>query len=126
MEYPFELVGKVTPYSGNGRKLGYPTANIACLTDSPEGVFVGYTNLEGKKRPSVIFIGAPETFNETNKRAESYILDFPDRDLYGLEIKLTIVKKLRDNRKFGSKEELIVQMQADEELARRYFTLLRP
>jgi riboflavin kinase/FMN adenylyltransferase len=118
----FSVIGIVKPYSGMGRKLGYPTANIECPAETEEGVFVGYTYLDGKKLSSIIFIGIPETFNETKKRAESYILDFDDKDLYGEEITLEVIKKLRDNRRFDSQQNLIAQMKEDERWAKDYFS----
>src|SRR5687767_13416790 len=115
------LVGVVKKYSGQGRRLGYPTANIEIPDETPEGLFLGRTELKGKKWPSIIFIGVPVTVGDTKKRAESYILDFPDHDLYGESIRLMIETKLRDNRKFDSVAELIKQMEADVVSAREYF-----
>ena len=115
------LAGEVKRFSGQGRKLGYPTANIEIPKTTPEGLFTGYTKLAGHNYPSIIFVGIPITMGETIKRAESWMLDFPDRDLYGEEIEITIVKKLRENQNFGSKEKLIAQMKKDEQIARKYF-----
>lgn len=115
------LKGVVTFFSGNGRKLGYPTANIEVSADVPEGIFAGLTNLRGKNRPSVIFIGAPVTFGNTIKRAEAYILDQEDRDLYGEPIEITVLSKLRDNKMYDSRESLLDQMKQDEAAARQYF-----
>ena len=115
------ISGVVTPYSGQGRKLGYPTANIPCPEDTPEGVFVGYTHLNGKKLPSFIFVGAPETIGETLKRAETHIFDFSDKDLYGETITIEVVKKLRNNQKFDSVDKLLEQMHLDETHARNFF-----
>lgn len=117
----FRLSGSIKPYSGMGRKLGYPTANIPCPGDTPEGVFIGYTHLDKQKLPSIIFVGAPEILGETIKRAESYILDFPDKDLYGKDITIEVIKKLRNNQKFESFDGLINQMRLDESQARIYF-----
>lgn len=114
--------GIVNKYSGRGRDLGYPTANIDVPADAEEGVFFGYTTIlpERSRRPSLIFIGVPETFGGTTKRLETHILDFSG-DLYGKEIELQILKKLRDNQKFESAEALIEQMKIDELAARKYF-----
>ena len=117
----FEVSGTVKPFVGNGRKFGYPTANIEIPVDTPEGLFVGYTELNGALLPSIIFIGAPVTLDDEIKRAETHILDFEDRDLYGEEITMSITKKLRDNHKYDSIEALIEQMKIDETIARDYF-----
>ena len=119
------VVGIVQKHKGNGRKFGYPTANIPVTPEHEEGVFTGWTYLEGKKLPSIVFIGAAETLGETNKRLESYILDFPDRDLYGEKIEVEILKKLRENKKFPSVANLITQMKRDEKDARLIFADLR-
>ncbi len=117
----YKLTGTVKKFSQEGRKLGYPTANIECEANAPEGVFVGYTKLINKRLPSIIFVGTPITLGETLKRAESHILDYEDKDLYGQSIQIEIERKLRDNEKFNSRVDLIKQMKQDEQLARKYF-----
>ena len=117
----FSLSGTVRPYRGDGRRLGYPTANIEIPNDTAEGTFVGWVTLRGQKHPATIFIGAPVTLNDPVKRAEAHILDFADEDLYGEEITMQVVHKLRDNFKFSSQAELIKHMQRDEQDARAYF-----
>lgn len=113
--------GVVRKYSGNGRTLGYPTANIKAPREVPDALYLGYTTAQGERLPSIIYVGAPETFHETIRRAESHILDFPDKDLYEEYITLEIVHKLRDNMKFPSGAALKTQMQQDEKDAREYF-----
>lgn len=70
--------------------------------------------------PALVFIGAAETFGEKDRKAEIYILDF-DEDIYGQEVEVEIIKKIRENQKFDSKEALVEQMKEDERLAREYF-----
>ena len=125
--------GIVVRNKRNGTKFGYPTANIAFEDKSADGLFVGYTRLlktsdekvedafAGQNLPSIIFIGAPETVDETQHRLESHILDFPLIDLYDSEIEVTVLDKLRDNKKFASVEALIRQMKQDEQDARTKF-----
>lgn len=120
-----KVSGVVKPHKGNGRKFGYPTANIAVDSGAEEGVFVGYTTLRGGRLPSIIFIGTAETLGETNKRLESYILDFPDEDLYDELIEVEVLDQLRDNQKFDSIDDLIEQMHQDERNARDYFANLK-
>ena len=120
------ISGIVKPHKGNGRKFGYPTANIECPSNLDEGVFVGFTSLNFSEvnyanKPSIIFVGFPETLNETNKRLETHIFDIKDEDLYGAEIEVVIVEKLRNNLKLDSMDELIEQMQQDEKDAREWF-----
>ena len=114
-----KIRGIVHKHKGNGRKFGYPTANIECPTDLEEGVFVGRTTLDGEPLPSFVFVGAAEPLGETNKRLESHIFDFEDRYLYGEEITVEILDKIRDNKIFDSVKELLEQMKRDETEARR-------
>jgi len=125
-EKPMVISGQSAPHKGNGRKFGYPTANIPCSPDLDEGVFVGFTTVKFSKlkydtKPSIIFIGNPTTLGETDKRLETHIFDIPDEDLYGAEFTVEIKEKLRDNQKFGSIDALVRQMHKDEEAARSYF-----
>ncbi len=117
----FTLSGVVKPFDGNGRKFGYPTANIEAKSDTPEGVFVGYVHLSGGRLPALIFVGAPITLNIETKRAEAHILDFEDRDLYGEKIAFEVESKLRDNAKFKNEQELLQQMKKDEIQGRNHF-----
>jgi|SRR3989338_4166198 len=116
----FTFGGSVKKYKGRGKKLGFPTANIEIPVDLPEGIFVGYTKHNKKKYPSLVFIGAPLTFKEIDKKAEVYILDFSD-EIYDEFLEVEVLKKLRDNKKFDSKEALVEQMKKDEEQARNFF-----
>lgn len=125
--------GIVVPNKRNGTKFGYPTANIAFEDKSVNGLFVGYTKLlstddekvreafGGRNLPSIIFIGAPETVNESEHRLESHILDFPLIDLYDSEVEVEILDNLRENEKFENVEKLILQMKIDEQNARAWF-----
>lgn len=126
--------GIVVPNKRNGTKFGYPTANIAFADKSADGLFAGFTKLlstedekvvdafGGKNLPSIIFIGMAETVNESRRKLESHILDFPLIDLYGSEIEVVVADKLRDSKKFDSVDELIEQMKQDEINARKWFT----
>lgn len=125
--------GIVKKHTRNGTKFGYPTANIEIADKSVDGLFVGYTSLidspdrniteifAGRRLPSIIFIGAPMTLGESWHRLESFILDFPLIDLYGVVIKVEVKDKLRSNRRFQSIAKLIDQMKRDEINAREYF-----
>ena len=116
----FSLTGTVKPNLGRGRELGYPTANIPPNESIEDGLYVGYASFDDVKQPALIFIGPAITFNETERKAEIYLLDFKG-DLYGKEIHVDVLQKQRDNIKFDSSEELIAQMQKDEEEAKKFF-----
>src|SRR3989339_2248429 len=97
----FTLSGIVQKHLRRGTKLGYPTANMKVYMNAPDGIFVGYVTLDSTRYQAIIFIGKPLTFDEYDKKAEVYILDF-ERDIYGTHIDVTVLEKLRDNQKFDS------------------------
>jgi len=113
------ITGKVIKGAGRGRDMGFPTANLDIENiEAEEGIWIGYAD----KKPALIFIGAAKTFGETQKRAEVYLLDF-DGDLYGQEIAVELIEKIRENNKFDNPGALIEQMKQDEITARKYFKL---
>lgn len=117
----FKLSGVTKPFKGNGRKLGYPTANIDVDANTPEGQFLGTVEFNGDTYNATIFVGVPVTMGDTIKRAEAHILDFEDRDLYSTDMTFYVEHRLRDNRFFDFEELLIKQMRQDETEARKYF-----
>lgn len=117
----FSLRGTVVSHDKNGRKLGYPTANIAAPDDAPSGVFAGTVIRNGKRLPAMLFVGEPVTLNKYTRRAEAHILDFPDQDLYEEELEFTFQKLLRPNQKFDSMDQLHEAMRRDEEETRSFF-----
>jgi riboflavin kinase/FMN adenylyltransferase len=120
---PTEISGIVTKYKGNGRKLGYPTANLNVATDLKDGVYFGYADLaDYKNQPALIFVGVPTTVGDTDHRIEVHLLDIDDRDYYGLEIKTRIEHFHRSNQKFASVDELLLVMKNDEAQARAWFS----
>lgn len=121
---PVELSGVVTHFQGNGRRLGYPTANIKVPTDLEDGVYFGFADLDSfENHPALIFIGVPVTMGDRDRRVEAYLLDIPDKDYYDLELCLTVQHFHRPNQTFDSMEELMEVMHDDEAIARRWFGL---
>ncbi|MCR4305778.1 MAG: riboflavin kinase [Candidatus Daviesbacteria bacterium] len=111
--------GKVRRHKQRGRKLGFPTANINLIKNVPEGIYISQAKIGSSIYSALTFIGKAKTFNEKSFQAETYILDFK-QDLYDKWISVKLLKKIRDNKKFNSAEELIGQMKKDEEVAREY------
>lgn len=120
----FSFSGIVRPHLGRGKTLGYPTANISISDDTQEGIFIGTVLHHSTAFPALVFIGKPLTFNEHDKKAEVYLLDFDD-DLYGKELRISVFKKIRENVKFESKDALVAQMKEDERQAREYFSTMK-
>ena len=114
------ISGIVTKGKQRGKELGFPTANILLPVAIDEGIYISHTIINNALFPSLTFIGASKTFNETKFQAETYILNF-DRDLYGEEIRIELIKKIRNNKKFSSSDELIEQMNRDKMEAEEYF-----
>lgn len=112
--------GKVRRHNQRGKKLGFPTANINLHKPIPDGIYISKTKLENRTYPSVTFIGMAKTFGEIRFHVETYILDF-NQNLYGKWITVELLKKIRENKKFNSADELIKQMREDEKIAREYF-----
>ncbi|HUC87024.1 MAG TPA: riboflavin kinase [Candidatus Saccharimonadales bacterium] len=116
------LSGTVTRFQGNGRQLGYPTANLITATPLSDGIYFGFANLaDYRLRPALIFIGTPTTVGDTKRRVEAHLLDIPDRDYYGGELVLDIRHYHRPSRTLSSRQALITLIQADEAAARRWF-----
>lgn len=112
--------GKVVKGASRGKDLGFPTANIAIHKKIEEGIYVAKVKINSKKYNALTFIGSAKTFGEKDYKAESFILDFSE-DLYGKIITVHLLKKIRDNKKFNSQEELVAQMQEDVAVARKFF-----
>jgi riboflavin kinase/FMN adenylyltransferase len=104
-----------------GRLLGFPTANVRLHKKIPEGIYVSEVVLASRKYMAATFIGSAKTFNETDYKAESYMLDF-DEDIYGKWIKVRLFKKIRGNEKFVSEALLIKKMEEDVLATRNFFS----
>jgi riboflavin kinase/FMN adenylyltransferase len=119
----YGFTGKVVHGAGRGRKIGMPTAN---LLPWPEivvpayGVYATITSLDDRRLPSVTSIGVRPTFAEEGLHeatVETHILDF-DEDLYGRDVRLEFVSRLREERRYEGVEALVAQMLRDVEDAR--------
>lgn len=112
----YSLGGKVVPGDGLGRQLGFPTANldVAGLALPPRGVYAAHAEVGGGRHRAVLNIGHRPTLQQPNPplRVEVHLLDFSG-DLYGKEIEVVFVEKLRDEKKFGSLAELREQIARD-------------
>ncbi len=120
MDLDHKIRGIVKQHMGRGTRLGFPTANLDIIRDVADGVYLALAEIEGKEYPSLAFSGTAKTFGDTEKLFEVYIFDW-EKDLYGHEIGVDLVKRIRDVKKFKDAKELIEQMQKDEEFARDFF-----
>ncbi len=121
---PFGVRGVVVKGDQRGRELGYPTANVPTdgLTAAPaDGVYAGRLRRldTGETFPAAISVGTNPTFDgERDRRVESYVLDRTDLDLYGVEVEVLFVERLRGMVVFDGVEALIEQMDDDVRRAR--------
>lgn len=117
-----KISGITERFVGNGRALGYPTANLSAQVALPDGVYFGYADMgEYVHHPALIFVGTPTTMGDTTRRVEAHLLDIPDKDYYDLRLELDVRYFHRSNLTFGSINELTVAMKADEAAARKWF-----
>lgn len=119
------LPGRVVAGAARGHKLGYPTANLRTpdkLLVPANGIYAVRVRLEGERLDGVASIGVRPTFETDGKRmVEVHIFDF-QRDIYGRQLTLEFVRRLRDERKFDDVSALIAQMNADAASARAILT----
>lgn len=111
----FSVEGTVVHGKKLGRKLGYPTANIFVAADKAvpaKGVYETLVELDGKLYKGATNVGTNPTVGDKTLRVESYVIDF-DEELYGKKIKISFIRKLRNEMKFDSLEKLIEQMGED-------------
>ena len=111
----FIYISKVVHGDRRGRKLGFPTANLEIENHRamlPNGAYAVNVSFNGKNYCGIANIGDNPTFNVNDRRLEVYINDFSG-NLYGQEITVSFLKKLRDEQKFSSADELINQLRQD-------------
>ena len=111
----FSLHGRVIAGDGRGAKLGFPTANIDIDPQHAipaDGIYVTRAYIDGKTYKSVTNIGTRPTFDGGSRTVEVYIIDFKG-NLYGQDLKIDILKRLRKEKRFASIEGLKKQMARD-------------
>jgi riboflavin kinase / FMN adenylyltransferase len=102
-----------------GRELGYPTANVPTrdMAAPRDGVYAGWLRRvdepAAEPLPAAISVGTNPTFDGTERRVESYVLDRDDLELYGVEVEVSFLRRLRGMERFESVEELLEQMADD-------------
>jgi riboflavin kinase / FMN adenylyltransferase len=113
---PAELEGTVVAGDARGGTLGFPTANLRLdpsLLVPAFGIYAGAA--EGHR--AAASIGTNPHYGGEERRVEAYLLDF-EGDLYGKRLVLQLWRRLRDERAFGSEEELVAQIARDVEETR--------
>jgi len=121
--YNFMLTGKVVRGKELGRKLNYPTANLsieeAYKLIPKNGVYIVQSFIDGKTYFGMMNIGTNPTVNGTKQSIETHFFD-ASFNLYEKKIQIELLKRIRDEKKFSSVEQLQEAMQQDEEFSREY------
>ena len=120
--YEYMLTGTVDKGKGLGRELGFPTANLGIRDDykliPAGGVYAVHSLIGGQLVFGMMNIGSNPTVDGTGQHIEIHFFD-TDQDLYGQTIRVHLIKRLRDERKFNSLEELKSQLERDRKHARK-------
>jgi len=112
---PFSLNGCVTSGVGRGLELGFPTANLDTALEQAlpaDGVYATWAYIDGKAYQSMTNVGKHPTFDGSQRTVEVYVLDYHS-DLYGRELKIDIMARLRSEERFDTVDELKKQITED-------------
>lgn len=125
--YPFLLHGSVVEGQQLGRKIQFPTANIEA--SDPDKIIPGYgvyavkVKINGELHQGMLNIGNRPTVNSNadHRSIEVHVFDF-DADIYGWSVEIMFFKKLRDERKFDSLDQLKNQLAKDKQATIAFFS----
>lgn len=127
--HSFPLSGRVVRGDQIGRELGYPTANLELSSKykliPPNGIYAVMVKHNHQFYKGMLNIGMRPTFEfeDPERKIEVNLLDFKG-DLYGQYLQLDLIKRIRDEKKFDSKAELIEEIKKDEVKIRNYLRKL--
>ena len=114
--YRYTLCGTVIHGLQNGRKMGFPTANLGPYCEfmqiPADGVYAAIATVDSETWPAMVNIGDRPTFEGKARTIEAHLLGF-DRDIYFHELTLRFVDFMRPERRFASPQELAAQLEAD-------------
>jgi riboflavin kinase/FMN adenylyltransferase len=123
LRHPFSLKGEVVKGRGLGKEFNYPTANINIAEDykliPKNGVYVVRSFIEWETYFGMMSIGTNPTVGGTSRTIESFFFKL-DKDLYGKRLKIDLLIRIRDEKKFNSVEELKLAMKQDEAFSKQY------
>ncbi len=119
----YAITGVVIKGDGRGRTIGFPTANIAPKHSimPANGVYAVKISARDKCYDGVANVGLRPTFDQKDFTLEAHIFDF-NEDLYGEEISICFIRRIREEKKFLNVEALIKQINADIETAKNILT----
>lgn len=120
---PYVIEGEIIHGKANGRKMGYPTANISLkdqIIKPKNGIYASRVIIDGKKYFGATNVGMNPTVNGKYLSIETNILDF-DEDIYGKRVRIEFLEKIRDEKKFESLDELRKQLDLDTGFVRQKY-----
>jgi riboflavin kinase / FMN adenylyltransferase len=115
MGSPFRFTNVVIDGDKRGRAIGFPTANLRPLSRKclpADGVYACRAEVRGKTYQAATNVGVRPTFGGGERLVEAYILDF-DEEIYGEELTLEFVERLRSELRFDSVDDLVSRMTSD-------------
>lgn len=101
---------------GRGRRIGFPTINMAIpdALGTTHGIYAGWVEIRGRRHPAAIHFGPIPTFSESVPTLEAYLIDGPHLSL-PTEVGVELVAHIRDIEQFLGAQELAVQIASDVE-----------
>lgn len=125
--YPFHVTGRIVHGAGRGRKLKFPTANLACDGETLpcHGVYLTRFEIKGSTFCGMTNVGVNPTFGEQSLSVETFLLDF-DGNIYDETARLFFLKRVRDEIRFADAAALVARIEMDLEVAREFFGLPEP
>ena len=112
---PFSLHGRIVTGAGRGVALGFPTANLDIASEQAipaDGVYASWAYIDGRAYQSMTNIGKRPTFSDSKHAVEVYVVDYHG-ELYGRDLRIDIMERLRDEKKFKTVGELKKQVAED-------------
>ena len=123
LSYPFALKGEIVRGKGLGKTFDFPTANLKVPETykliPKNGVYVVRSEIDGRNHFGMMSIGTNPTVGGTEKTIESFFFDF-DGDLYGKTLKIELLTRIRDEKKFDSIEALKIALKQDRAFSMQY------
>lgn len=121
---PYKISGIIVHGRQNGRKMGYPTANLEmdeAYICPKKGVYAGLVEIDKQSYEAIINIGNNPTFGDFQEASiEAHLFDF-DQDVYGKEVSFIFLRYMREDVRFESIAKLVEQLHRDSEDAKMYF-----
>lgn len=122
LQRPYRLNGTVVHGDKRGKQIGFPTANIkpehVNKIIPQDGVYAVKVRINGNLYDGMMNIGTRPTFDGKVQTLEVHLFNF-DEDIYGKEVQVRFYNRIRDEKKFDGKDELIGQLKQDEKQARK-------